>query len=317
MDAKTRPSAEKLRIAGSLNERPDRKDPARLAALGDLELIARGVVEGFLIGLHRSPHRGFSVEFAENRPYSRGDDTRFVDWRLLARSDRYYIKQYEEETNLRAWLLLDVSRSMGWSSQPARLVTKLDYARMAAATLAHLLIRQGDAAGLVAFADDIRIRVPPRAARGHLVTLLRELQRVDDSGGSDTGGALRQAALRLRRRGLVILLSDLLVDETETLRALHYLRHRGHEVMVLHILDPAERDLPQSGDAIYFDPEDESEVRSDSAALRTGYRRAVEEALQRWRAECRRMGADYHVFVTDSPLGPVLAEFLSKRARLG
>jgi len=292
-------------------------DPADLAALGNLEFVARAVVEGFLIGLHRSPHRGFSVEFAENRAYVPGDDVRYVDWRMYARSDRYYIKQYEEETNLRAYLAIDTSRSMDWTSAPGRVLTKLEYARLLTAALAYLLLRQGDAAGLLAFDDRIRLRVQPRATRRHLGTLLGSLARLEGSGTTDAGGAVREVALRMRRRGLVVLISDLLVDPGETLRALRFLRHRGHEVLVFHLMDPGERDLPQAGDAVFFDPEDETELRTDSSALRPEYRRAVEEAVRSWRLECRRMGADYHLFTTDTPLGPVLGEYLEKRSRLG
>ncbi len=297
--------------------RADRLDPAHLATLGNLELVARSVVEGFLIGLHHSPHPGFSVEFAENRPYVSGDDIRHVDWKMYARSDRYYIKQYEEETNLRAYLAVDTSRSMDWTSEPGRLVSKLEYARFLSASLAYLLLRQGDAVGLLAFDDRIRHRVLPRATRRHLATLLRSLTLLNGSGSTDAGGALREVALRMQRRGLVVLVSDLLVDQDETLRALHFLRHRRHEVIVFHLMDPGERDLPQAGNAVFFDPESTSELRSDSAALRPEYRRAVAEAVRTWRLECRRMGADYHLFTTDTPLGAALGEYLEKRARLG
>ena len=292
-------------------------DPADLAALGNLEFVARTVVEGFLIGLHRSPHRGFSVEFAENRPYVPGDDIRHMDWRMYGRSDRYYIKQYEEETNLRAYLALDTSRSMAWSSAPGRILSKLDYARLVAASLAYLLLRQGDATGLLAFDDRIRARVAPRASRRHLATVLAALAGLEGTGTTDAGGAVREVAIRMRRRGLVVLVSDLLVDPARTLRALHYLRHRGHEVLVFHLMDPGERDLPEAGDAVFFDPEDESELRADSSSIRPEYRRAVEQAVRRWRSECRRMGADYHLFTTDTPLGPVLGRYLEKRSRLG
>ncbi len=295
----------------------ERLDPADLAALGNLEFVARTVVEGFLIGLHRSPHRGFSVEFAENRPYVPGDDTRHMDWRMYGRSDRYYIKQYEEETNLRAYLALDTSRSMAWSSAPGRILSKLEYARLLAASLSYLLLRQGDAAGLLAFDDRIRLRLQPRATRRHLAPLLAALAGLEGAGTTNAGSAVREVALRMRRRGLVVLISDLLVDPNGTLRALHFLRHRGHEVLVFHLMDPGERELPEAGDAVFFDPEDGSELRADSSALRPEYRRAVEDAVRTWRTECRRMGTDYHLFTTDTPLGSVLGQYLEKRSRLG
>jgi uncharacterized protein (DUF58 family) len=297
--------------------RPDLMRPADLYDPGRLELIARGVVEGFLIGLHRSPHRGFSVEFAENRPYYPGDDIRFLDWRMYARSDRWYLKQFEEETNLRAYLVLDTSRSMHWSSEAMAGFSKLDYGRLLSASLAGLLLRQGDATGLVAFDDRVRTHLPPRASRRHLATILRELVSLEGDGRSEAGPAMRDVAIRLRRRGLVVMVSDLLVDSEVTRRALHYLRHRGHEVIVLHIMDPGERALPATGDAVFFDPETGEELRSSSAALRTEYAAAVQDAIDEWRSECRGMGADYQLLMTDTPLGVGLGHLLQKRARLG
>jgi uncharacterized protein (DUF58 family) len=297
--------------------RPDLGEPASLYDPGRLELIARGVVEGFLIGLHRSPHRGFSVEFAEHRPYYPGDDIRFLDWRMYARSDRWYLKQFEEETNLRAYLVLDSSRSMAWSSDPMGGFSKLDYGRLLAASLATLLLRQGDATGLLAFDDRVKLHLPPRASRRHLARILRELVQLRAGGLSEAGTAVRDVAIRLRRRGLVALVSDLLVDPEGTRRALHFLRHRGHEVLVLHLMDPGERKLPATGDAVYFDPETGDELRTSSAALRGEYSAAVERAVGEWRSECRRMGADYHLLLTDTPLNVGLGRFLQKRARLG
>lgn len=303
--------------AGDARPRPDLMDPASLYDPGRLELIARGVVEGFLIGLHRSPHRGFSVEFAEHRPYYAGDDIRFLDWRMYARSDRWYLKQFEEETNLRAYLVLDSSRSMAWSSESMRGFSKLDYGRLLAASLATLLLRQGDATGLLAFDDRVRVHVRPKAARRHLATILGELVRLEAQGRSEAGPAMRDAAIRMRRRGLIVLMSDLLVDPEGTRRALHFLRHRGHELLVLHLLDPGERELPAAGDAVYFDPETGEEIRTSSALLRGEYAEAVRSAIAGWRSECRRMGADYHPLSTDTPLNAGLGMFLQKRARLG
>ena len=298
-------------------DRPDQLDPHKLADLGNLELVARGVVDGFLIGLHRSPHRGFSVEFAENRAYNPGDDPRFLDWKMYARSDRLYIKQFEEETNLRAYLVLDVSSSMAWTSEAGRFVSKLHYGRMLAASLTMLLARQGDAVGLLAFDDRVRLHLHPRGSRRHVSTVLSSLAALQDGGATDAGAAVKDVAVRLRRRGLVILISDLLVQADETLRALRYLRHRGHEVLMLHVMDPAELELPSAGEAVFFDPESGDELRTNSAALRKHYREAVSEAIRKWRLEALRMGADYHVVSTDTPLGTALGSYLEKRARLG
>lgn len=317
MNTRARQTAASADAAAGGSRRPDLMAPLHVSALGRLEFVARAVVDGFLIGLHRSPHRGFSVEFAENRPYYPGDDIRFVDWKMYGRSDRYYIKQFEEETNLRAYLLLDTSESMAWVSDAERFVPKLEYARLLAASLALLLLRQGDAVGLLAFDDVIRAHVESRGVLRHLHRVVRELDALEGRGGTGAQRALGDVAVRLRRRGLVILISDLLVDSDATRDALHYLRHRGHEVLVFHLMDPAERHLPEAGDALFFDPETDEELRTSSSALRREYGRAVEEAITDWRRVCRGMGADYELVTTDTPVGHVLRRYLEKRARLG
>ncbi len=297
--------------------RLDLLGPRELASLANLELVARGVVEGFLIGLHNSPYRGFSVEFAENRPYNAGDDIRFVDWKMWGRSDRYYVKQFEEETNLRAYVVLDISHSMEWVSDPQLLVSKLQYARMLAASLSLLLLRQGDAVGVLTFNDQVRDHVRPRSARQHWHRVLRVLSAADGAGPTEAAAAIRDVAVRLQRRGLVLLISDLLVAPDLTRTALSYLRHRGHEVLLFHLMDPGERDLPSTGDAIYFDPESGDELATNSAALRRRYREAVDQVTRQWVLDTARIGADYHLLTTDTPLGLALRRYLDKRARLG
>lgn len=297
--------------------RPDLLDPRELAALGDLEFVARKVVEGFLAGLHRSPHRGFSVEFAEHRAYQPGDDLRYIDWRMYGRSDRYYVKQFEEETNLRAVLLLDVSASMAWSSEPGRLPPKLWYAKQLAASLALLLLRQGDGVGLVGFDEQVRTQVRPRGGRHHWHELLRQLGPLEATGRTEAASALRDIAGKLRRRGLVVLLSDLLVEPEETRLALQFLRHRGHEVLVFHLLDPGERELPSVGDAQFVDPETGEVVPVSVADLRLEYQDAVEHALAEWRQALMPRGIDYTVIETDEPMAHALRKYLSKREKLG
>lgn len=297
-------------------ERPDLLDPTDLDALGGLELIARAVVEGFIAGLHQSPHRGFSVEFAEHRAYRAGDDLRFVDWKIYSRSDRFYVKQYEEETNLAAYLCLDVSRSMDWRSRDDRLLTKLDYAKRLTASLALLLIRQGDAAALACFADQVLTRLPPRGTLAGWAELVRTLARQEAGDLSDAAEALETLSGRLRRRSLVVLVSDLLVDEESTVRALKQLRYRGHEVLVVHVLDPGERELPGTGDAVFVEPETGEEVPARSAELRSEYREAVQAALDEWHRACGQQGVDYHPVTTDQPLALTLAEYLHTRSRL-
>jgi uncharacterized protein (DUF58 family) len=297
--------------------RGDLLTPQDLAALGGLEVLAKAVVEGFFLGLHRSPHRGFSAEFAELRGYRPGDDLRHIDWRMYARSDRYYVKQFEEETNLRAYLLLDVSASMGWSSAVGTLPTKLWYGRTLVGAFALLLLRQGDRAGLALFDDRIRGWVPSRGGPKQWVEFVRKLDSLEASGTTDASLALREVALRLRRRGLVILISDLLVDPERTLRALRYLRHRDHQVMVFHLFDPGERDLGGTGDARFRDPETAEELLVDVSEVRREYRAAVDRAIDEWRVALRPSGIDYHVVDTSRPLGQVLRAFLLKREKLG
>jgi uncharacterized protein (DUF58 family) len=306
-----------IRTADSKRNRADLLEPRDLAALGGIEFVARQIVEGFLAGLHRSPHRGFSVEFAEHRMYQPGDDLRHIDWRVFGRSDRYYIKQFEEETNLRGYVLLDVSASMAWTSQPGVLPPKLWYAKQLAASLALMLVRQGDAVGMLAFDSAVRAHITPRGGRRHWHELLRALAHIEASGQTDPGNALRDLAGRLRRRGLVILLSDLLVDPDATRLALRFLRHRGHEVLVLHLLDPGERELPGVGEARFVDPETDEEVPVSAADVRAEYREAVERALSEWRAELAPQAIDYVVIGTDEPMGHALRAYLHKRERLG
>jgi len=305
------------RPGGATGERLDLLQPEQLARLGSIEFVARRVVEGFIAGLHRSPHRGFSVEFAEHRMYQPGDDLRYLDWRMFGRSDRYYVKQFEEETNLRAYLLVDVSASMAWTSAPATLPPKHWYARQLAACVGLLLLRQGDAVGLVGFDDRTRAHLQPRGGRRQWHELLRSLAGLGVAGGSDAGLALRDVAGRLRRRGLVVLISDLLVDSAATRLALSYLRHRGHEVLVFHVLDPAERELPGLGEARFVDPETDEELPVSVPDLRREYREAVAAAVAEWRLVLGPQGIDYVQLDTDQALAPALHAYLRKRERLG
>ena len=297
--------------------RADLLEPKELAALGGLEFVARQVVEGFITGLHRSPHRGFSVEFAEHRMYQPGDDLRYIDWRMFGRSDRYYVKQFEEETNLRAYILLDTSSSMAWSSAPGVLPSKLWYAQQLAACLSLLLIRQGDGIGLLAFDEIVRAHVQPRGGYRHWREVMRGITNLSAGGQTEAATALRDIASRLRRRGLVILISDLLVDSEATRLALRFLRHRGHEILIFHLLDPGERELPGIGDARFVDPETEEEIPVSVADLRSEYREAVKHALTEWREALAPQGIDYTLIETDRPMVHALRAYLHKRERLG
>lgn len=297
--------------------RPDLLDPLEASRLAGLELLTEGVVEGFLTGLHRSPRRGFSVEFAEHRMYQPGDELRYVDWKLLGRKDRLYVKQYEEETNLRAMLVVDTSRSMAWAGDPERVLSKLDYVRRLAAALALLLIRQRDATGLIAFDDAVRSVVPARARFAQWHQLLTTLSALNPGHGTAAEPALRRVMDLLRRRGLVVFLSDLLLDRELALRALKYLRHRGHQVMVLHVMDPAELELGGPAEARFEDPETRQGVILRPKDWAAAYRDTVAGVVDAWRRACRSSGIQYHHLTTSTPFGLALRHVLSRPAGLG
>lgn len=296
--------------------RPDLLDPYEVARLGGVELVAEGVVEGVLAGLHRSPFRGFSVEFAEHRPYQPGDELRYLDWKMLARSDRLLVKQYEEETNLRAMIVLDASRSMDWVGGERRL-TKLEYAKRLAAALALVLLRQRDATGFVGFDERVRSVVPARSRRRQWWTLAAAVAALAPGGGTAAEPALYRVTDLLRRRGLVLFISDLLLDPKLALLALRYLRHRGHQVIVFHIMDPAELTLEGQPEARFEDPESGAGVVARPRELRAAYADTVRRSIREWRAACRSGGIAYHHVLTDTPFGYVLRQAAARRARRG
>lgn len=295
--------------------RADLIDPASLASLGRIEIVARWVVDGFLTGLHRSPRKGFSVEFAEFRPYQPGDDLRYIDWKVVARANRWMIKQFEEETNTRAALVLDVSRSMDWSGSPARL-SKLRYAEQMVAAIALLLIRQRDAVGLVRYDDELRTVLPARARSVQWRRIVRALLEPGAGTDSRMGDAVRQAAKLIRRPGLVIVISDLLVDADDMESALRVARAAGHQVTVLHVIDPAERDLDMRGEAIFQDSESDLQVAATVSDVRDAYRATVVEAIEEWRARLAAIGATYELVPTDAPFGVPLRRAFATRQRL-
>jgi len=285
--------------------RLDLLDPAEVARLGGIEIVAQGVVEGFLAGLHRSPFRGFSVEFIEHRAYQPGDEPRYLDWRILARSDRLFVKQFEEETNLRAMILVDASRSMAWRGAPERL-TKRAYADRLAAALALILLRQRDATGLVTFDQAVRQVVPARVKAGQWSRLVRGLLATPDGRGTAAHTALRHLTGLLTRRGLVVLSSDMLFERDLALTALRYLRHRGHQVIVFHLMDPAEAELTGPPEVRFRDSESRASVVVRPRELARAYRDTVRREIAAWRSACRRHGIAYHHVTTDLPFGMAL-----------
>ncbi len=287
-------------------------DPATIARLGSLDLKVRAIVEGFLTGLHRSPFKGFSVEFAEYRQYLPGDDLTTLDWKVYARTDRHFVKKFEEETNLECHVLLDVSRSMGYGSGP---VTKLQYGSYLAGALAYLMTRQRDAVGLIAFDDKIVKMLRPSARSGHLTSLLVTLERLPLGNRTDVAKPLRDLAEAVRKRGLIVLISDLLDDIDRVLQGLKHFRYRGSEVIVFQVLDPAELHFPFDQTARFRDMETLDEIVAVPDVVRTRYLEALQNLQERYRRELRLAGIDYVMLDTSVPLETALASYLMTRRR--
>lgn len=287
--------------------------PAVVAGLGTLDLKARTVVEGLMQGLHRSPFRGYSVEFAEYRQYLPGDDLAMVDWKVYARTDRHVVRKYEDERNLDCHLLVDVSASMGYGGRAG--MTKLQYASCLAASVAYLLQRQHDAVGLVTFDHQIVTRVAPSARRGHVRTLLVALERAQVGTQSNLAGPLEALAESIARRGLIMIFSDLLHEPTRVLRSLRYVRSRGMEVVVFQVLDPDELTFPFEGAARFHDVESADEVLADPGRAREGYLRQMEELTSTYRRGLRGADIDYQLVDTSQPLDLTLLTYLGGRGR--
>ncbi|MBI5690319.1 MAG: DUF58 domain-containing protein [Verrucomicrobia bacterium] len=279
-----------------------------------LELRARAVVEGFWSGMHRSPYHGFSVEFTEYRQYTSGDDPRFLDWRVFARSDRYFIKKYEDETNLRVHVLADQSRSMDYGSRD---YTKAQYAATLAATLAYFLYLQGDAVGLLTFDEQVRDFLPARHRAGHLRHLMLALERPAAGKGTDLTAPLERITSLIRKRGMVVLISDFLAPLDRLERNLIALTASGHELTVFQVLDPAELTLGIEQAALFEDVESARTLYVDPAQARTGYVKKFEAHCEALRASCRKLGASFHSLRTDQALELALFEFLQARMRRG
>jgi uncharacterized protein (DUF58 family) len=289
-------------------------EPAALARVKNLALAARGVVEGFVSGLHASPYKGFSVEFAEHRNYSPGDNPRHLDWRLLGRTDRLYVKQYEEETNLRAQILLDTSASMGFGLEPG--VTKLEYGCYLTAVLAHLMMRQQDAVALTTFDDRLRIDMPARSAPRHFDEMMHQLEAIRPGQSTDLGATLHRLAERFKRRCLIVLISDLYDDPEAVERALHHFRHRRHEVIVFHVFDKAEVEFPYRESATFLDMETGERLQVDPAYVRADYCRQMQEFIDRYKRMCADCQIDYVMTDTSVPYDFILSRYLVKRTQL-
>ncbi|MEQ8788347.1 MAG: DUF58 domain-containing protein [Pirellulaceae bacterium] len=287
-------------------------DPQTLARLEGLKLRARHIVEGYVAGLHRSPFQGFSIEFAEHREYTPGDDLRYVDWKVFGRTDKVYLKQYEDETNLVCYLVLDTSESMRYRGPNAPL-SKLEFAQCIAASLAWLVLTQQDSVGLATFDNEVRHYVRPASNPTHLQQLLQVMESADAGRKTATGPIFHDLAERLKKRGVVLILSDLFDDVDSMLAGLKHFRHRRHDVILFHILDPAELDFPFHNPTMFKGLEQMPEVLADPRSLREAYLREFESYRRRVESATRSQQMDYHLMRTDTNLGLALSTYLAAR----
>ena len=289
-------------------------NPETVAKLGNMALRARLVVEGYIIGLHKSPYHGFSVEFAEHRAYGPGDEIRHIDWKLYGKTDRYYVKRYEEETNLRSYILLDCSRSMKYKSDS---ITKLDYASYLSAALSYLMLNQRDGVGLILFDEKIKKFIPPRSTASHLNSILKNLEKPECGSDTKIGPVLHEMAERIKKRGLVILISDLIDNQEDIINGLKHFRHNKQEVILFHILDRKELDFDFNVRTRFKDMESEETITTEPWQIKTDYKKLINNIQQLYRKQCREQLIDYVPLFTDQNLDIALNGFLNKRQKLG
>ncbi len=289
-------------------------DPSIIPKIHSLELRARLVVEGFMVGLHKSPYHGFSVEFIQHRPYMQGDSLKDVDWKVYGKTEKFYIKQYEEETNLRSYILLDVSKSMQFSS--GNNVSKLEYASTLAAALSYLMMKQQDAFGLTLYSDRIVQYLPPKATKSYLRQILKSLVSVKASDTTNTAACLNSVAEKIKRRGLVIIISDLFDDIDSVISALKHFSYQKNEIIVFQILDPIERNFAFGRDAIFKDMESEEELTTQPYQIQKAYKLAMKEFIGRIKSECLNSKIDFNLMETSTPFDKALMSYIQKRRRL-
>jgi len=289
-------------------------DPEGLARVGNMELVARQVVEGFLTGRHRSPYHGFSVEYLDHRAYTPGDDLRGIDWKILARTDKYHVKLFEDETNLRAHILLDCSKSMAFKSGE---VSKMTYGSYLAAALAYLMLHQNDAVGLTLFDSEPRQYLPPKARPTQFRRILELLDHSYSREDTDVAAVLHDIAERIPRRGLVLLISDLIDDEQKLANGLQHFRHNNHEVIVFHVMDDAELTFPYDRLTRFKDMEGVGRLTANPKSLRQRYLARINTFLDALKAICFERNISYNLANTTEPYDRFLAAYLEKRARLG
>ena len=283
-----------------------------LARINNMQLLAKTVVQGFILGLHKSPYRGFSVEFAEYRQYVPGDEIRYLDWKLYGKTDRYYIKQFEAESNLSCHIVLDKSGSMSYGSGR---VTKLQYGSYLAASLAYFMMMQRDAVGMVLFDNEVRTMLPPRSRSTHLNLMLAELENLSAAGGTESRKPLHDLAEGIKRRGLIVLISDLFDEPENVLSGLQHFRFLGNDVIVFHIVDPAELKFPFDQITEFIDPETEERILTAPRSVREHYLQEMEDFYGVYRQGCADLRVDYKLFDTSTPLELALSEYLFQRSR--
>ncbi|MBE7466892.1 MAG: DUF58 domain-containing protein [Planctomycetes bacterium] len=287
-------------------------DPRILAKLPNLELVAKRLVQGAFVGYHKSPDFGYSVEFVDHRDYAAGDDLRTVDWRVWARKDKYFVKRFEMESQLKATVILDTSRSMAFGEGP---LTKLEYGSYLSACIAYLLIHQNDMAGLVTFDERVRQFVPPRGSRGHLRLILHALGQTQPGPATDVAAVCHHLAETIKTRGMVVLVSDLLDEPEAVLRSLQHFQHKKHDVIVFHTLDDAELELPYEELSNFRDLESGRRLAVDPAVFRAQYRGRMQGFCEEIRQGCLKTGIDYHLIRTSQPIESILNRFVAFRLR--
>ena len=289
-------------------------DPSFISKLNSLELKARLVVEGFMVGMHKSPYHGFSVEFSEHRAYMQGDNLKDVDWKVFGKTEKYYIKQYEEETNLRSYIFLDTSNSMSYNS--GNNISKLDYSLTLAAALSYLMVHQQDAVGLTLYSERINKFLPPKSSRAYLQEILKSLANIEPSSKTNTAASLNEAAEKIKRRGMVVIISDFFDDINVVLKALKHFSYKKNEVIVFQVLDPIEKTFSFGKDAIFKDLETGEEMTTQPYQIQKAYREAMGEFINRIKKECLNSNIDYNLIETSDPYNKALLRYIQKREKL-
>lgn len=290
-------------------------DPFIISKIKSLELRARAIVEGFMVGLHRSPYHGFSVEFSEHRPYMQGDPIKNIDWKVYAKREKYFIKQYQEETNLICNIFLDTSKSMQFKHSAQ--VSKLDYGITLAAALSYILINQQDAVGLTVYSDKVYNYLPPKSNRVYLKTLLMGLNNVKPSGSTNTAACLDSVAEKIKKRGLTIIISDFFDEPVSVMKALKHIHYKKNEVILFQLLDPVERNFGFDRDSIFVDLETSEEMTTQPHQIKRAYTEAMNDYLGKLKSESLNYGIEYNLITTDQPFDKALLAYFAKRERMG